>query len=92
MYVGLLEDDETACLEVMVVKQTTELERAIPKSIEGYPVRIEECFTPACRTKSRRAPAKVRANDQVTAGRPHKSTRVSPGSRKLQYRIEPVVL
>jgi hypothetical protein len=42
VYVGLLEDDQTMCLKVMVVKKTRELERAIPKSLEGYPVVIEE--------------------------------------------------
>jgi hypothetical protein len=42
VYVGLLEDDQTMCLKVMVVKKTRELERAIPKSLEGHPVVIEE--------------------------------------------------
>ena len=42
VYVGLLPDDKTPCLKVMVVKRTEELKRKIPKSIEGYPVLIEE--------------------------------------------------
>jgi hypothetical protein len=42
VYVGLLEDDQTTCLKVMAVKKTRELERAIPKSLEGHPVVIEE--------------------------------------------------
>ncbi len=42
VYVGLLPDDKTPCLKVMVVKETEELERRIPKAIEGYPVLIEE--------------------------------------------------
>ena len=42
VYVGLLSDNKTPCLKVMVVKGTEELKRKIPKSIEGYPVVIEE--------------------------------------------------
>jgi hypothetical protein len=42
VYVGLLEDDRTTCLKVMVVKKTRELERGIPKSLEGHPVVLEE--------------------------------------------------
>lgn len=42
VYVGLLPDDKTPCLKVMVVKETEDLKRRIPKSIEGYPVLIEE--------------------------------------------------
>ena len=42
VYVGLLPDDKTPCLKVMVVKETEDLTRKIPKTIEGYPVRIEE--------------------------------------------------
>jgi len=40
--VGLLPDDTTPCLQVMVVKESEELRKKIPKTIEGYPVRIEE--------------------------------------------------
>ncbi len=42
VYVGLLPDDKTPCLKVIVVKETEDLKGRIPKSIEGYPVRIEE--------------------------------------------------
>jgi hypothetical protein len=42
VYVGLLPDQKTPCLKVMVVKETEDLKRRIPKSIEGYPVLIEE--------------------------------------------------
>jgi hypothetical protein len=42
VYVSLLPDDKTSCLKVMVIKETEDLKRRIPKSIEGYPVLIEE--------------------------------------------------
>jgi hypothetical protein len=42
VYVGLRADSKTACLKVMVVKKTAELERKIPKSLEGYEVVLEE--------------------------------------------------
>jgi hypothetical protein len=42
VYVGLLPDDKTSCLKVMVVKETEDLRKKIPKSIDGYPVLIEE--------------------------------------------------
>jgi hypothetical protein len=42
VFEGLLEDDKTPCLKVMVVRKTPELERKIPKSLEGYPVVVEE--------------------------------------------------
>jgi hypothetical protein len=42
IYVGLLDDEKTSCLKVMVVKKTPELERKIPRELEGYPVVIEE--------------------------------------------------
>ena len=42
VYVSLLPDDKTPCLKAMVVKETEELKRRIPVSIEGYPVLIEE--------------------------------------------------
>jgi hypothetical protein len=42
VYVGLLEDEKTPCLKVMVVRQTPELTRRIPSSLEGYPVVVEE--------------------------------------------------
>jgi hypothetical protein len=42
VYVGLRSDQKTPCLRVMALKKTKELERALPKSLEGYPVEIEE--------------------------------------------------
>ncbi len=42
VYVGLLKDGKTPCLKVMVVKKTTEFEQKIPKSLEGYPVLLNE--------------------------------------------------
>ena len=42
VYVGLLADQKTACLRVMVAKKTKDLEQAIPKSLEGYAVAFEE--------------------------------------------------
>lgn len=38
VYVGLLEDGKTPCLKVMLARKTAEAERAIPKTLEGYPV------------------------------------------------------
>ncbi|MGR8980172.1 MAG: hypothetical protein ACU84H_08795 [Gammaproteobacteria bacterium] len=40
--VGLMDDDKTQCLKVLVVSKTPELIRRIPSSIEGYPVVVEE--------------------------------------------------
>ena len=42
VYVGLLPDDKTSCLVVMVVKVTKDLRKKIPESIEGYLVLLEE--------------------------------------------------
>jgi hypothetical protein len=42
IYVGLMKDDKTPCLRVMVIKATRELRQKIPASLEGYPVVIEE--------------------------------------------------
>ena len=42
VYVGLEADQKTPCLRVMAVKKTRSLRRAVPKSLEGYPVEIEE--------------------------------------------------
>ena len=42
IYVGLMDDDKTPCLRVMAVKKNQDLERQVPKSLEGYPVVIEE--------------------------------------------------
>jgi hypothetical protein len=41
VYVGLLDDGKTPCLKVMVARKTPELERAIPRNLEGYPVVTE---------------------------------------------------
>lgn len=41
VYVGVLDDGKTPCLKVMVAAKSAELERAIPKTIEGYPVLLE---------------------------------------------------
>jgi hypothetical protein len=38
VYVGLLEDGKTPCLKVMLARASAESERAIPKTLEGYPV------------------------------------------------------
>jgi hypothetical protein len=41
VYVGLLDDGKTPCLKVMLAQKSAETERAIPKTLEGYPVVIE---------------------------------------------------
>jgi hypothetical protein len=41
VYVGQF-DDGTPCIGVMVIKKTPELERKIPRIIEGYRVKIDE--------------------------------------------------
>jgi len=42
VYAGLLADQKTPCLKVMVAKKTKDLEQAIPKSLEGYQVELDE--------------------------------------------------
>jgi hypothetical protein len=42
VYVGLLPDGESPCLKVMVVKETEDLKKRIPTSLEGYSVLIEQ--------------------------------------------------
>jgi hypothetical protein len=42
VYVGLLADQKTPCLRVMVVKKTKDLGRAIPRSLEGYKVEVDQ--------------------------------------------------
>jgi len=42
VFIGLLPDDTTLCLKVMVIEETEDLKKAIPKTLEGYPVLIEE--------------------------------------------------
>lgn len=41
VYVGVLDDGKTPCLKVMLAQKSPETERAIPKSMEGFPVVIE---------------------------------------------------
>jgi hypothetical protein len=41
VYIGVLEDGKTPCLKVMLAQKSPETERAIPKSLEGYPLIIE---------------------------------------------------
>jgi hypothetical protein len=41
VYVGTLGDRSTLCLRVMLARRNPETERKIPRSIEGYPVRVE---------------------------------------------------
>jgi len=41
VYVGTLEDRRTPCLKVMLARKTAKSERAIPRTIEGYPVVVE---------------------------------------------------
>jgi hypothetical protein len=41
VYVGTLDDRRTPCLKVMLAQDTPELRRAIPATIEGYPVLVE---------------------------------------------------
>ena len=41
VYVGVLDDGKTPCLKVMLTKKSPESERAIPSSLEGYPVVTE---------------------------------------------------
>ena len=38
VYVAALEDGKTPCLKVMLAQKSAETERAIPKTLEGYPV------------------------------------------------------
>jgi hypothetical protein len=41
VYVGVLEDGKTPCLKVMLARKSAKAERAIPKTLEGYPVVVE---------------------------------------------------
>jgi hypothetical protein len=41
VYVGLLEDQKTPCLKIMLARKDGSLERSIPRRIEGYPVVTE---------------------------------------------------
>jgi hypothetical protein len=42
VYVGLRADGKTPCLKVMAARITPAIRSKVPKSIEGYPVEIEE--------------------------------------------------
>lgn len=39
--VGLLPDGQTFCLKVMLARKDPDLERQLPRTLEGYPVVIE---------------------------------------------------
>jgi hypothetical protein len=41
VYVGTVEDRSAFCLIVMLARENRETEEKIPRSIEGYPVRVE---------------------------------------------------
>jgi len=41
VYVGLLPDNKTQCLKVMLAQPNPKTEQALPKTLEGYPVLIE---------------------------------------------------
>jgi hypothetical protein len=41
VYVGLMPDGKTPCLKVMLIRKDAQLERSIPRVIEGYPVVLE---------------------------------------------------
>jgi hypothetical protein len=41
VYVTMLDDGKTPCLKVMLAQKSAEAERAIPKTLEGYPVVVE---------------------------------------------------
>jgi len=41
VYIAVLADGETPCLKVMLAQKSAETERAIPKTLEGYPVVLE---------------------------------------------------
>jgi hypothetical protein len=38
VYVGLLDDNVTPCLKIMLVRRDAKLEQALPREIEGYRV------------------------------------------------------
>jgi hypothetical protein len=40
--VGLMDDEKTPCLKVLVVRNTEEVRKKLPKSIEGFAIVIEE--------------------------------------------------
>ena len=40
--IGLLDDEATPCLKIMVAKLTRSLEEGLPKTLEGHPVVVQE--------------------------------------------------
>ena len=41
VYVGLLKDNKTPCLKVMLTRKDSDLEQRIPRVLEGHPVVTE---------------------------------------------------
>ena len=41
VYVGLMKDEKTPCLKVMLARKGADLERRIPRTLEGHPVVTE---------------------------------------------------
>jgi hypothetical protein len=41
VYIGVLDDQKTPCLKVMLARRTPEADRDIPNQLEGYPVIVE---------------------------------------------------
>jgi hypothetical protein len=41
VYVGLMDDQKTPCLKVMLARKDRKLKRSIPRIIDGYPVITE---------------------------------------------------
>ena len=41
VYVGVLQDQRSPCLKVMLARKDSALEKKIPRSLEGYPVVTE---------------------------------------------------
>ncbi len=41
VYVGLLKDEKTPCLKVMLAREDPGLKRRIPRTLEGHPVLTE---------------------------------------------------
>jgi len=42
VYIGMLDDEKTLCIKVMVIEKTEELARRFPNSVENYPLVLEE--------------------------------------------------
>ena len=40
--IGLLEDETTPCIKVLIVERNSELDAALPTTLEGHPVVVEE--------------------------------------------------